>query len=212
MPGPLELLVAFFERVEALVRDLLGQAARGGDRRSLLTRALEALLVLRDLALGAGALVEEVFLRAAEHSVTQAGRIGAPVPDAVAARGIAGPLVDRLDKAARSAAEGTREAMRTVTPENLPEAVRTSTTALVDRDGRRLLLGDYAQAVTVHASRQAETAGLVAGLEPEALVRFSRHGSTHPKCRPLEGQVFKVSVAPRPPIHPGCAHKLEPVR
>lgn len=206
--GSLHALVALFERVEALVRDLVVMAAQGGDRRGLLERAIRWLLGLREAALQAGVLVETVFLRATERSAEP----GAPLPDRSAARDISGPLVLRLDKAARTAQEGTREAFGTVTRENLPEVLRTASTALVDRDGRRLLLGDYARAVTSHAERSASTRGLLAGLEPEALVKFSRHGTTHPRCRPLEGLTFKVSMAPAPPMHPGCRHTLEPVR
>lgn len=202
-----------FVAVETLIRRLIFQAAErsgahaersGAQREALLREAIEALEALVEAATAAPWLLEDTFATAAMEQ-------GAPVPEVEPeVEQIGQALEAQLVSAAETAQERSRKAFETVTKENADEAAHDAVTGLVDAAGHRLTLGSYAQAVTAHAQRKAATEGLLAGL-PDGRVRFSKHGTTHPICKPLEGRTFPVETAPRPPMHPGCKHRLEPV-
>lgn len=201
-------LAARFEDAERRVRALVAEAAQGGDRRALLVEALEILLALRGDAQRAGPELEAAYAAAFLAVGLLLDLPDVPAPEA--ARDAGRALASRLDRAAQAAEEGSRTAFATVTEENLGERAQDATTALVARDGARLALGGYALGVAGQAARTATTAGTLGGLGAGGRVTYSSHGSRHPSCAELEGQTFPVDAAPRPPIHPGCAHTLTP--
>lgn len=211
--GPLpaeEGLLALAERwarAEARVRALLAQAARGGDRRALLVEALALLRELRADALRAGPEVERAYAVALGAAALLLGR-----PDVVPAREtgqrLGRALAGRLDKAAQTAAKGSRRAFATVTEDTLGEGAQDAVTALVDRDGARLGLAGYAAGVTRQAGRAAVSTGTAAALG-DGLVTISSHGTRNPICIPLEGIVLPAS-GNLPPYHAGCQHVATP--
>lgn len=198
-----------FDVVERRVRQLLAQATRGGDRRALLTEALELLLELRRDAGEAGAEVERSY--AVAFAAVALLLDLRDVPAREASRDLGRALAARLDRAAQTAEEGSRRAFATTTEDNLAQGAQDAVTALVDRAGHRLSLGAYALGVAGQAARTATTAGTLGALSQRGdRVVFSSHGTRHPACIELEGQTFPADAAPRPPIHPGCAHTLTP--
>jgi hypothetical protein len=194
-------------RAEARVRTLLAQAARGGDRRALLVEALALLRELRADALRAGPEVERAYAVALGAAALLLGR-----PDVVPAREtgqrLGRALAGRLDKAAQAAGEGSREAFRAVTEENLGERAQDAVTGVTARDGARLAIGAYAAGVARQAARVAVSTGTAAALG-DGLVRISSHGTRNPICIPLEGIVLPAS-GNLPPYHAGCQHVATP--
>lgn len=194
-------------RAEAQVRLLLAQAARGGDRRVLLTQALVLLQELRGDAQRAGPALEAAYTVAFTAVALLLDRPDVAASEAARDQGRA--LAARLDRAARTASEGSREAFRTVTAENLPEASRDATVALVARDGARLSLAGYVAGVTRQAGRVAVSTGTAAALGEDGLVTISSHGTQNPICVPLEGVTLPAS-GNLPPYHAGCQHVATP--
>lgn len=203
-------LFRLFAAVEALIRQLVGLAARDGDREALLAEAIEALDRLAEAVTAVPELVEEAFLEAVAEVLPD----GAPLPELTPEAEKAGRrLEERLAEATESARERVPEAIRSVTGETAEEAAQDATTGRVTRDGRRYPLGTYADAIARHELRRIEAEGKLAALPPGAEVKYSSHQSANPICRPLEGRVWEVDDPGLvvPPAHPNCGHRLEPV-
>jgi hypothetical protein len=196
-----------FDTVERRVRQLVAQATQGGDRRALLTEALELLQGLRrDEAQRAGGEVERTYMAAFLAVGLLLDLPDVPAPEA--ARDLGRALAARLDRAAQAAEEGSRRAFATVTEDNLGEGAQDAVTALVARDGARLALGGYAAGVTRQAGRVAVSTATAAALG-DGLVTISSHGTQNPICVPLEGVTLPAS-GNLPPYHPGCQHVATP--
>jgi uncharacterized membrane protein YgcG len=198
-PGEQELraLARRFEDTEARIRALISNAP-DGNRRALLTEALEALIALRrqDLA----APVTAAYL-AAFRAVRRGGN-----PQAV--RDLSRSLAAKLDDAATTASDNTRAAFRAVTPDNLEELQHDAVTAHVDRVGKRWTLGAYAEMTASTIGRRASSRGTLDGVGPGGSVTVSSHGTNNPVCQPLEGKTFPAGRAPQPPFHANCKHYL----
>jgi hypothetical protein len=188
-----------FASVERRVRVLLARAP-GGDRRRLLTAALEELIGLRRL--DPGEAVAAAYL-AAFRRIRSGGEAGA-VGD------LAGSLARKLDDASLTAQTSAREAFRVVVPENFEEVEAIATTAYIGEDGSRWPLAAYAEMQTRTIGRRATSRGTVDAVG-EGFVEVSSHGTTNPVCIELEGERFPAAAAPQPPFHPNCEHILEPV-
>lgn len=213
MPAALpaeEGLLVLARRVDTIdrrVRQLLTRAAQGGDRRVLLTQALELLHALRrDEAQRAGGEVERTYMAAfgAVALLLDLPDVAAPE----AARDAGRALAARLDRAAQRAEEGSREAFRAVTEDDLGERAQDAVTALVARDGARLSLGAYTAGVARQAGRVAVSTATANALG-DGLVTISSHGTRNPICIPLEGIELPAS-GQLPPYHGGCKHTATP--
>lgn len=213
MPEPLPgeaLLLALagrFAQAEARVRALVARAPEG-DRRSLLLEALAILHALRLDAQDAGPLVEEAYATSAGAVALLTGR---PAATGARARDLGRSLAQQLDRGVVRAEEGSRQAFAAVRPDTVDEAQQAAVTAQVDRAGNRRPLGQVAGEAAETIARAATTRGVTDTLGPEGRVRFSSHGTTNPICKRFEGQTFAVASAPKPPLHPRCGHRLEPI-
>jgi hypothetical protein len=195
-----------FDTVERRVRQLLAQAARGGDRRALLVEALALLQELRADALRAGPELERAYVAAFGAVALLLGQPGVAAPEA--ARDAGRALTGRLDRAAQAAGQGSREAFRAVTEENLGERAQDAVTGVTARDGARLAIGAYAAGVARQAARVAVSTATTAALG-DGLVTISSHGTRNPICVPLEGVTLPAS-GNLPPYHAGCQHVATP--
>jgi hypothetical protein len=196
-----------FDVVERRVRALLARAARGGDRRALLTQALVLLQELRGDAQRAGPAVERAYVVAFG---AVALLLDLPdVPAREAARDLGRALAARLDRAAQTAAEGSRTAFASTVEDNLAEGAQDAVTAFTARDGARLALGGYAAGVARQAARQAVSTGTATALGEDGLVTISSHGTRNPICVPLEGITLPAS-GNLPPYHAGCQNVATP--
>jgi hypothetical protein len=196
-----------FDVVERRVRALLDRAVEGGDRRALLTQALVLLQELRGDAQRAGPELERTYMAAF-------GAVGLllDLPDVAApeaARDQGRALAARLDRAAQTAADGSRRAFATTVEDNLAEGAQDAVTAFTARDGARLALGGYVAGVTRQAGRVAVSTGTATALGEDGLVTISSHGTQNPICVPLEGVTLPAS-GNLPPYHAGCQHVATP--
>jgi hypothetical protein len=209
LPAEAELLAlaARFVDAERRVRALLAEAVAGGDRRALLTEALQILVELRRFALRASPMLERAYEAA---FLAVAVLVGRPElrPSSEASYDLARSLTGRLDRAARTAQEGSRTAFATAAAATLAVASQDAVTALVDRAGHRLSLGGYAAGVTRQAGRVAVSTATAAALG-DGLVTISTHGTVNPICVPLEGVTLPAS-GNLPPYHAGCQHVATP--
>lgn len=210
LPAERELLelVARYQDAERRIRALLAQAV-SGDRRALLAEALRILAALRREAPSAGDALERAFLVSAGATAILLGQ-ALVLPSVAAVRDLAGSLVKQVTESLLSAEQGSREAFRAVTANDLDERAGDAVVAKVDTLGRRLSLSVHVEVVTRTLGAHAVTRGLVDTLPAGTPVRFSSHRSANPICRPHEGKVFPVEDAPRPPLHPRCGHRLTP--
>jgi hypothetical protein len=194
-------------RAEAQVRALLAQAAQGGDRRALVVEALVLLQELRADALRAGPEVERAYAIAFGAAVLLLGRPGV-APARETGQRLGRALAGRLDRAAQTAAKGSRRAFATVTEDALAEGAQDAVTAVTARDGARLGLAGYAAGVTRQAGRVAVSTGTASALG-DGLVTISSHATRNPICIPLEGVTLPAS-GNLPPYHAGCQHVATP--
>lgn len=209
LPAEVELLALAgrFAEAERRLRDLVRQAV-DGDRRVLLTEALAILHLLRLDAQDAGPLAEVAYAISATAVAALTGR---PAATGARAADLGRSLAQQLDRAALRAEEGSRWAFATVRPDTLVEGQQAAVTAQVDRAGNRRALGQVAGEAAETIARAATTRGVTDTLGPAGRVRFSKHGTTNLICKRFEGQTFAVASAPRPPLHPRCGHRLEPI-
>jgi hypothetical protein len=209
LPAEEELLAlaARFEDAERQVRALLAEAVAGGDRRALLTEALQILVELRRFALRASPALERAYEASFRAVALLLGRPELQ-PSSEASYYLARSLTGRLDRAARTAQGGSRRAFATATEDNLGEAAQDAVTGLVDRAGHRLAIGAYTLGVVGQAARQAVSTGTAAALG-DGLVTISSHGTQNPICVPLEGVTLPAS-GNLPPYHAGCQHVATP--
>lgn len=200
----LRALARRFEESERRVRALVAEAI-DGDRRRLLR---EILLVLAELrTLDVGQAVESAYVGAARAvNLLTKGEPGNA--DVRAVRDLAGSLAKKLDEGPQEAARRAREAIVSVTSDNLEDAQHEAVTAHVDDDGRRLPLGSYAAMETNTIGRHASSRGIRDAVG-DGLVTISSHGTNVPVCIPIEGVTMPAS-SPLPPYHPGCGHTAYP--
>lgn len=201
-PGERDLraLSEQFSKAESEIVALLVRAP-GGDRRQLLGQALELLAGLRQQDFRRPVAV--AYLTALRGASRTARR------DPEAVRDLAGALAVKLDAAAQTAAEGSRQAFRDVTADTLEEMATTAVTAHVDAAGKRWSLGHYAQMTTSTIGRWATSAGTVSGVGRGLVI--VEGSSSDEICGPLIGLTFPAESAPEPPFHAGCACMLSPV-
>lgn len=204
-PGEKQLrdLGGAYEEAEAEIRGLVADSV-GGNAADLRSQAKEALDALA--ALQAGEAIHAAYLiaydKAAGHVEKKSVTEG---PDALAAG-----LESNLGQA-RDESKGRLDgAFEDVDEENLPDKQAEAVTAHVDDAGRAWPLGAWASLQIKTLGRRATSRGTIDGVGT-GKVRFSSHGTTHPTCAPLEGEVFPAATAPEPPMHEGCGHTLEPV-
>lgn len=209
LPAEVELLALAgrFDQAERRLRALLAQAV-DGDRRTLLAEALAILHALRLDAQGAGAHVEAAYAVSATAAAALTGR---PAATGARAADLGRSLASKLDRGVLQAEQGARHAFATVRSDTLAEAQTDAVTALVDRAGNRRALGQVAGEQVETVGRAATTRGVTDTLGPDGQVRFSSHGTRNPLCKPHEGREFTVATAPKPPLHPRCGHRLQPV-
>lgn len=202
----LDRLAAPFHAAERRIRELVAQAPEG-DRRALLIEALEILIVLRRDTDAADTIASIYALSAAAVGVLQKRSVSVSPSGA---DDLGRSLAGQLDRSVRTAAEGVRAAMRTVTVETVADASQTAVTALVDRSGARRALGSYAEQLSRTLGRHAVSRGTTDALRAGALVQVSRHGTENPICRPLEGVILPASGS-LPPYHASCSHVASPI-
>lgn len=164
--------------------------------------ALEALDALRDE--DPESAVNTAYAESFDHALEEKALGGDPVGD------LATSLASKLSEAIDRAQEGVRKAFSQVTEDNLDEMEGEAVTGFVDEAGRAWPIGAYAGMTIATLGRRATSRG-VKDAVGEGFVQFSEHGSDHPICSELEGQVFPATDAPEPPIHEGCQHMLIPV-
>lgn len=152
----LRALARRFDDAERRVQDLLDRAPEG-NRRELLTEALDLLVALRREDLRGPVITAYL---AAFRDVRSGGGAGA-------VRDLAGSLAKRLDGGARTASESVRAAFRTVTVENIEEITAMATIAHTDAAGNRWGLGAWAGMNTTTIGRQATSRGTRDALPPD---------------------------------------------
>jgi hypothetical protein len=163
-------------------------AATNGDRRMLLTEALELLTVLRRL--DHRAPVVAAYLH--EHTKGK--------PDAV--RDLAASLHQRLYRGATSAMDGARQAFTKVAPDNLDDMAATATLAAVDRRGVRWSLSRWAEMNTQTIGRQATSRGAADRIGEGNTVTVNTGDCAW--CASHAGQAV-IGQDPLPPFHPNCS-------
>jgi hypothetical protein len=126
--------------------------------------------------------------------------VGKAAPSWIPSHGGAASLALKLDRAALTAGRNAREAIRTVTAENLDEVVDDAVTAHTDARGTRWMLGAYAAMTTQTIGRQATTRGLTDAVGPKGRLMVEVSGCDY--CSSFEGAA--VVGDPLPPFHPSC--------
>lgn len=200
----LRAIAGRYALTESEVRDLLAEAP-SGDRDSLLNTALGLIDALR--AEDTDAAMDEAYIGAHDSARKKLeGRAVENFSIAPLAESLAQKLTDALDEAAKRA----KHAFGNVTEDNLDEMSQEAVTAKEYEDGRKMGLAGYGLMTTSTLGRRATTRGTLDAVGA-GQVQFSSHGSHHPVCSELEGQVFSAFSAPEPPIHEGCQHTLIPL-
>lgn len=186
-PGEDDLgaLARRFEDVERRVRALIARAPEG-DRRKLLTEALNLLVALR----------REDF-RGPVISAYLAFKRGG---DAGAVADLAGSLAKKLDRAAQTASANAREAFTKVTQDNVEELANAGVVAHEDDRGTRWALASYAALQTATLGRAASSRG-VRDSKPKTV---TIEVSGCPYCQEFEGTYAIAEVPGWPPFHPSC--------
>jgi hypothetical protein len=174
-------------RAEGYVTILLAEAAAGSRTRAV-KWALERLAALRLLDVKGPVIAAYL----AEHPK---GRRSA-VDD------LAGSLALRLDRGARTAADGVRDSFRRVTRETLDEYLDSPITAAVDTSGTRWSLGHWAEMTTTTIGGHATSRGLADAIGDGNTVTISVGECG--LCARHAGQAV-IGSDPLPPYHPSCS-------
>lgn len=205
-PGEADLraIAKRFTEAEAHVRSLLAQSL-DGNSEALKAEALHTIEALR------GEKADEALGVAYAHAFDKAvAKIEEKAATTDPIGGLAKSLTDKLTSAVDRAKRGTRKAFDEVTSDNLDEMAAEAVTGHVDEAGRAWSIASYASMAISTIGRRATSRGIRDAVG-DGQVEVSSHGSTHPICSELEGQVFPAATAPEPPYHEGCQHMLIPV-
>jgi hypothetical protein len=121
-------------------------------------------------------------------------------PGAVA--DLAGSLALRLDRGAKTAADGVRDSIRRVTKDNVGELLMSPLTAAIDRGGTSWALGDWAEMNCLTIGRHASSRGLAhrVGDGGKVTVNVGRCA----RCQSHAGEAV-IGQDALPPYHPSCS-------
>ncbi len=200
MPAPppgeadLQALAARFGELERRIRVSVAKAPTG-NRRSLAGDVLRFVADLRhELAQGAA---REAVLAAYLDALRRAGG-GAR---AGTVRDLARSLHLRLDRALVSVREAAPEAIRTVTDDNLEQALEGALVAHEDARGTRWALGAWAAMNCATTGRAASSRGVIDAKPRQVVIEVS--GCSY--CQEFEG-IYAIEEVPGwPPFHPSCS-------
>ena len=192
-----------YEETESEIRELVARAV-DGDALFLRATAEDALdaLAAEQPAEAIYAAYHAGYDKAAGYAEQKSVTEG---PDALA-QGLELKLAEAIEENRRRIAD----AFDDVDEDNLPDKQAEAVTAHVDDADRAWPLAAWASLQIRTLGRRASSRGIRDG-SGSGQVQFSSHGTTHPTCAPLEGEIFPAATAPEPPMHEGCEHTLEPV-
>lgn len=206
-PGEADLraIKGRFNEAEAEIRRLIGEAI-DGNADALRDQALTTLDDLR--AEKVSDAVQGAYAQAYDHAADKISQGRAASTDPVG--GLADSLETKLASALDTAQRNVKSAFADVNPDNLDDKEAEAVTGHVDEAGRAWPVGAWAAMQITTLGRRATSRG-VKDAAAGGLVQVSEHGTTHPVCAELEGEIFPAADAPEPPFHEGCEHMLIPV-
>ena len=163
-------------------------AAANGERRRLLTQALEILSELR--------------LMNHRLPIVDAYQAVHPTGKADAVRDLGGTLTKLLDQGAKTTAANSRKAFRAVNYDNLEDLVPVAVTANIDARGTRWSLGRWATTQCDTLGRHASSRGVTDEVGPGGKITIDVGDCD--LCHSLFDDVTTIGGGALPPGHPGC--------